>query len=292
VDDDNYAEVIYADDQQTAVISGGRWGGEASVFESTEDAIHMTAEQPYTEADVDVVAEALWQRCSLSRVMATRCDAHTAEAHAVLDALAAAGRLLPEGASHEEHAVVEALADNGRSESPAGHGPQPRVADGRHPPQALARGERLHLAHVDDEAGACAGPHQGGEHRMIKNPVIYMSRATTVEVWRLMYGEEPNLYGNLRYGKSQIEVLFDDRMEFGHARLGELPPTDPSVAPAVLAPKGWSSCRTPVPHTSHEWNCANPHCVTHVCPGATSSMGEAAGALELTEDVKSEGEDG
>ena len=53
------------------------------------------------------------------------------------------------------------------------------------------------------------------------NPVIYMSRATTREVWQLFYGEEPDLYSDLRYGKSQIPVLFDDRMEFGVARLEE-----------------------------------------------------------------------
>jgi hypothetical protein len=56
-----------------------------------------------------------------------------------------------------------------------------------------------------------------------KNPVIYMSRATTREVWLLLYGTEPDLHGDLRYGQSQIPVLFDDRMELGVARLEEFP---------------------------------------------------------------------
>lgn len=55
------------------------------------------------------------------------------------------------------------------------------------------------------------------------NPVIYMSRATTREVWRMFYGTDPDLYGDLRFGQSQIPVLFDDRMELGEARLEEEP---------------------------------------------------------------------
>ena len=46
VDDHTYAETIYAGDDHTAVIAGGRWGGEASVFHSTEDAIHIAANDP------------------------------------------------------------------------------------------------------------------------------------------------------------------------------------------------------------------------------------------------------
>jgi hypothetical protein len=45
VDNDDYAEAIYGADQ-SAVIGGGRWGGEASVFESTEDAIHIARHDP------------------------------------------------------------------------------------------------------------------------------------------------------------------------------------------------------------------------------------------------------
>lgn len=56
-----------------------------------------------------------------------------------------------------------------------------------------------------------------------ENPVIYMSRATAREVWHLLYGTEPDLSGDLRYGKSQIPVLFDDRMALGEARLEEDP---------------------------------------------------------------------
>jgi hypothetical protein len=52
-----------------------------------------------------------------------------------------------------------------------------------------------------------------------KNPVIYMSRATALEVWRLLYGTEPDLQGDLRFGETQIPVLF----ELGVARLEEQP---------------------------------------------------------------------
>ncbi|MDT0608853.1 DUF6221 family protein [Streptomyces lancefieldiae] len=46
VDDNSYAEAIYAADRRTTVVAGGRWGGEASVFESTEDALHIAAHDP------------------------------------------------------------------------------------------------------------------------------------------------------------------------------------------------------------------------------------------------------
>ncbi|WP_449342267.1 DUF6221 family protein [Streptomyces aurantiogriseus] len=46
VDSGEYAEAIYAADRTTAVVAGGRWGGEASVFESTEDALHIAAHDP------------------------------------------------------------------------------------------------------------------------------------------------------------------------------------------------------------------------------------------------------
>jgi hypothetical protein len=62
-----------------------------------------------------------------------------------------------------------------------------------------------------------------------KNPVIYMSRATTREVWLQMFGNVPDLTGDLRYGRSRIPVLFDDRMEFGTSRIEE----DPRVEAAA-----------------------------------------------------------
>jgi hypothetical protein len=46
VDNHTYAETITAGDGYTEVIAGGRWGGEASVFHSTEDAIHIAANDP------------------------------------------------------------------------------------------------------------------------------------------------------------------------------------------------------------------------------------------------------
>lgn len=45
VDSTTYAERIYGADN-TDVVAGGRWGGEASVFESTEDALHIAANSP------------------------------------------------------------------------------------------------------------------------------------------------------------------------------------------------------------------------------------------------------
>jgi hypothetical protein len=47
VDNEAYTEAIYAADG-TAVVAGGRWGGEASVFESTEDALHISSWDPNT----------------------------------------------------------------------------------------------------------------------------------------------------------------------------------------------------------------------------------------------------
>jgi hypothetical protein len=69
-----------------------------------------------------------------------------------------------------------------------------------------------------------------------QHPVIYMSRDTTREIWHLMYGAEPDLASDLRYGQSQIPVLFDDRMEFGTARIEEDPSSD-SPRTAILAPR-------------------------------------------------------
>ncbi|MFI8360727.1 DUF6221 family protein [Streptomyces sp. NPDC085612] len=45
VDSESYAESISSTDGVT-VVGGGRWGGEASVFESTEDALHIAAHHP------------------------------------------------------------------------------------------------------------------------------------------------------------------------------------------------------------------------------------------------------
>jgi hypothetical protein len=68
-----------------------------------------------------------------------------------------------------------------------------------------------------------------------ENPVIYMSRATTRELWRQMYGIEPDLRpaSDLRFGQSRIPVLFDDRMEFGVARLEEDPAADADASEPV-----------------------------------------------------------
>lgn len=62
-----------------------------------------------------------------------------------------------------------------------------------------------------------------------RHPVLYMSRATAREMWVLIYGIEPNLTGDLRYGTSRIPVLLDDTMPFGHARIEEDP--DPGAGP-------------------------------------------------------------
>lgn len=56
------------------------------------------------------------------------------------------------------------------------------------------------------------------------NPVIYMSRATTRAIWPLAFGTEPDLTSDLRFGRTQIPVLFDDRMALGEARVEESPP--------------------------------------------------------------------
>jgi hypothetical protein len=45
VDCETHAEAIIAGDG-TSVIAGGRWGGEASAFESTEDALHIAEHDP------------------------------------------------------------------------------------------------------------------------------------------------------------------------------------------------------------------------------------------------------
>lgn len=54
VDDEQYAEQIRAADGASPV-AGSRWGGEASVFESTEDAVHIARHDP-ARVLADVVA--------------------------------------------------------------------------------------------------------------------------------------------------------------------------------------------------------------------------------------------
>ncbi|MFF3094164.1 DUF6221 family protein [Streptomyces cyaneofuscatus] len=45
VDSEDFAEAIY-DARNQVVVGGGRWGGEASVFDTTEDAIHIARQDP------------------------------------------------------------------------------------------------------------------------------------------------------------------------------------------------------------------------------------------------------
>jgi hypothetical protein len=47
VDSEDYAEAILSTaDPSVTVVGGSRWGGEASVFESTEDAVHIARHHP------------------------------------------------------------------------------------------------------------------------------------------------------------------------------------------------------------------------------------------------------
>lgn len=56
VDNVIFAETILAGDAFTAVVAGGRWGGEASVFNETADAIHIALHDP-ASALADVAAK-------------------------------------------------------------------------------------------------------------------------------------------------------------------------------------------------------------------------------------------
>lgn len=65
--------------------------------------------------------------------------------------------------------------------------------------------------------------------RHFQNPVIFMSRATTREMWLMVFGSEPDLYaGTLLLGR--LEVRLDDRMDLGEARIEE----DPDRVPVTL----------------------------------------------------------
>lgn len=46
VNDTDYPESVYADDGAVCVIGGGRWGGEARVFEQDADALHIVRWDP------------------------------------------------------------------------------------------------------------------------------------------------------------------------------------------------------------------------------------------------------
>lgn len=68
--DNNYPETIYGDGDKTAVVAGGRWGGEASVFESTADAVHIARHDP-----ARVLAEVASKRALLDLALGWSHDA-------------------------------------------------------------------------------------------------------------------------------------------------------------------------------------------------------------------------
>lgn len=73
VDSTTYAESISAEDG-TIVVGGGRWGGEASVFESTEDAIHIAEHNPVRVlAEIDAKREILRWHSSPHSVVDDYC---------------------------------------------------------------------------------------------------------------------------------------------------------------------------------------------------------------------------
>lgn len=60
VDDERYAEAIYGG-EVGCVVGGGRWAGESSVFDSTEDALHIVHNDPAAvlrrcQADRELIA--------------------------------------------------------------------------------------------------------------------------------------------------------------------------------------------------------------------------------------------
>lgn len=46
LDNELHVEAIYAPDRSTVVVGGGRWGDEAPVFETDEDAVHIVRHDP------------------------------------------------------------------------------------------------------------------------------------------------------------------------------------------------------------------------------------------------------
>jgi hypothetical protein len=61
VNSETYAEKI-SDATGTDIVAGGRWGGEASVFESTEDALHIARHDP-----ARVLADVYVKRCIIDQ---------------------------------------------------------------------------------------------------------------------------------------------------------------------------------------------------------------------------------
>jgi hypothetical protein len=67
VNDEAFAETIYGPSNE-AVVAGGRWGGEAPVFDSTEDAIHIARHDPARVlAEVEAKRELLKLHRSVGR---------------------------------------------------------------------------------------------------------------------------------------------------------------------------------------------------------------------------------
>jgi hypothetical protein len=100
VDSEDYAEAILADGAiPTYVLSGGRWGGEASVFDATEDALHIARHDP---------ARVLAQ-CTALRAVVVFCDDQIRQAGVNADA-EQIERSFDAGAAFVAHNTLRALA--------------------------------------------------------------------------------------------------------------------------------------------------------------------------------------
>lgn len=96
VDNEDYAEAIRGAD--TDVVSGGRWGGEAPVFESTSDALHIARHDPArvlaeVEAKRGIIREVFHHAVKIER---GECEDHPPNGLTILRFLAAPYSAHPE----------------------------------------------------------------------------------------------------------------------------------------------------------------------------------------------------
>ncbi|MFI0929641.1 DUF6221 family protein [Streptomyces sp. NPDC021012] len=73
-DDETYAEAIQ-NEHGVVVVGGGRWNGEAPVFESTEDALHIAMHHPdRVLAEIDAKRRILTEHRPMMPRWCTTCD--------------------------------------------------------------------------------------------------------------------------------------------------------------------------------------------------------------------------
>jgi hypothetical protein len=185
-----------------------------------------TTEQPYTEADVRLAIAALVAVNNGQGLIISDRPGEIAdhEAHAVLDALAAAGRLLPEGASDDE------LIDLGNGDEP--------------PPSAATIASVMAVVDAPYRPGTDFVLIEDDPHRVMVDVVEDAPDGLTHTYWstHCRHGNHEACSAPVLYGETSYRTL-DGNMMVRHGSSVERQPAQcKTCASPCICP-----CHTPVP---------------------------------------------